>query len=316
MALTAFAPAKVNLYLHLIGRRPDGYHLLDSLIAFVDIGDRLTAEPATTLSLEITGPEAAGLADLGQDNLVLRAARLLGAHTRTARGAALSLEKNLPIAAGIGGGSSDAAAVLRLLTALWQLSIGEEALRSLGARLGADLPACLYGRPAWLGGVGERIEPAPDLPEAGILLANPRKQLPTAAVFAARRGPFGDAARLAAIPGNASALAQALVPRRNDLTDAAIGLVPEIGAVLAGLLRLPGALLSRMSGSGATCFALFPDRGAAEEARAALAAAEPQWWCAAGGLVGGETVAGQTLEFPVRREITGKKLLPDRAHHQ
>ena len=189
MAFTAFAPAKVNLYLHLIGRRPDGYHLLDSLIAFADIGDRITAEPATTLSLEITGPEAASLANSGQDNLVLRAARLLADHTGTARGAALLLEKNLPVAAGIGGGSSDAAAALRLLAALWQLSIGEEALGGLGARLGADLPVCLYGRAAWVCGTGERIEPAPDLPEAGILLANPRKELPTAAVFAARTGP-------------------------------------------------------------------------------------------------------------------------------
>jgi 4-diphosphocytidyl-2-C-methyl-D-erythritol kinase len=287
MVFTAFAPAKVNLYLHLIGRRPDGHHLLDSLIAFADIGDRITAEPATTLSLEITGPEAAGLADLGQDNLVLRAARLLVAHTGTARGAALSLEKNLPIAAGIGGGSSDAAAALRLLTALWQLSIGEEAVRSLGARLGADLPACLYGRAAWLGGAGERIEPAPDLPEAGILLASPRKQLPTAAVFAARTGAFYEAGRFAPMPRDATGLARTLTALRNDLTDAAIGLVPEIAAVLARLSRLPGALLARMSGSGATCFALFPDRGAAEEARAALAAAEPQWWCAAGGLVAG-----------------------------
>ena len=200
MALTAFAPAKVNLYLHLIGRRPDGYHLLDSLIAFADIGDRITAEPATTLSLEITGPEATGLANLGQDNLVLRAARLLADHTGTDRGAALFLEKNLPVAAGIGGGSSDAAAVLRLLAALWQLSIDEEALAGLGARLGADLPACVYGRAAWLGGVGERIEPAPELPETGILLANPRKELPTAAVFAARHGPFGEAGRFAPMP--------------------------------------------------------------------------------------------------------------------
>ena len=292
MALTTFAPAKVNLYLHLIGRRPDGYHLLDSLIAFADIGDRVTAEPAKSLSLEITGPEATGVANLGQNNLVLRAARLLADHTGTARGAALRLEKNLPVAAGIGGGSSDAAAVLRLLAALWQLSIGEEALRGLGARLGADLPACLYGRAAWLGGVGDRVEPAPNLPEAGILLANPRKELPTAAVFAARRGPFGDAGRLAAMPGNAIGLAQALVPRRNDLTGAAIGLVPEIDAVLARLARLPGALIARMSGSGATCFALFSDRSAAKEARMALASAEPDWWCAGGGLIAGKGLCG------------------------
>jgi 4-diphosphocytidyl-2-C-methyl-D-erythritol kinase len=292
MALTAFAPAKVNLYLHLIGRRPDGYHLLDSLVAFTDIGDRITAAPATTLSLEISGPEAAGLVNLGQENLVLRAARLLGDHAGTPRGAALYLEKNLPIAAGIGGGSSDAAAALRVLTALWQLSISEEALRCLGARVGADVPACLYGHAAWVGGIGERIEPAPDLAEAGVLLANPRKELPTVAVFAARKGPFGTSGRFAPMPGDAVELASALMPRRNDLTGAAIELVPEIGAVLARLDRLPGALIARMSGSGATCFALFPDRGAAEDARAALAAAEPNWWCAVGGLIAGKGLCG------------------------
>jgi 4-diphosphocytidyl-2-C-methyl-D-erythritol kinase len=288
MALTAFAPAKVNLYLHLIGRRPDGYHLLDSLVVFSDIGDRITAAPAPALSLEIGGPEAAGLINLGHENLVLRAARLLADHAGTARGAALYLEKNLPIAAGIGGGSSDAAAALRLLIALWHLSISEEALRSLGARLGSDVSACLFGRAAWVGGIGERTKPAADLPEAGILLVNPRKELPTAAVFAARKGLFGAAGRFAPMPDDAIKLARALMPLRNDLTGAAIELVPEIGAVLARLERLPGGLIARMSGSGATCFALFRDRGAAKEALMVLAAAEPDWWCAAGGLIAGK----------------------------
>jgi len=291
MALTAFAPAKVNLYLHVTGRRSDGYHLIDSLIAFADIGDRITVEPATTLSLEVSGPEAGILANLGHDNLVLRAARLLADHTGTAGGAALHLEKNLPVAAGIAGGSSDAAAALRLLVELWRLSLGDETLRGLGARLGADLPACLYGRTAWLGGIGEQVEPGPDLPEAGILLANPRKELPTASAFAARKGSFSGAGRFA-IPRNAVELAQALAPRRNDLTGTAIGLVPEIGRVLARLSRLPGALIARMSGSGATCFALFSDRDAAEEACMTLAAAERDWWCAAGGLIAGKGVCG------------------------
>jgi len=292
MALTAFAPAKVNLYLHVIGRRPDGYHLLDSLITFADIGDRLTAELAGTLSLSVSGPEAPGLADLGQANLVLRAARLLADHTGANCGAALHLEKTLPVAAGLGGGSSDAAAAFRVLAALWQLSLGEEELRGLGVRLGADLPACLYGRVAWLGGIGERLEPALELPAAGILLANPRRPLPTAAVFAARQGPFSTPGRFDQMPTDAIGLAQALVSRSNDLTDAAIALVPEIGAVLARLARLPGALMARMSGSGATCFALFSDRSAAEEARIPLAAAEPGWWCAAAGLVAGRGLCG------------------------
>ena len=292
MAITAFAPAKVNLYLHLIGQRRDGYHLLDSLVAFADMGDRITVAPATTLSLKVSGPEAAGLVNLGHKNLVLRAARLLGDHTGTFRGAALYLEKNLPIAAGIGGGSSDAAAALRVLTVLWHLSISEEALRCLGARLGSDVPACLYGHAAWVGGIGERIAPAPNLANAGVLLANPRKELPTAAVFAARKGPFSAGGRFAPMPDDAKELARALVPLRNDLTGAAIELVPEIGAVLARLERLPGALIARMSGSGATCFALFPDRGAAEEALTVLAAAEPDWWCAAGGLIAGKDLCG------------------------
>ena len=291
MAVTAFAPAKVNLYLHVTGRRDDGNHLLESLVAFVDIGDRLTAEPAASLSLTVDGPEAADLVAIGDDNLVLRAARLLAERAGITAGAALRLDKHLPVAAGIGGGSSDAAAVLLALKRLWRLSLADEALCALGASLGADVPACLYGRAVWVGGIGERLEPAGPLPDAGVLLVNPRKALPTAAVFAARRGQFGDVGRFAPMPGDASGLARALAPRRNDLTEAAIGLVPEIAAVLALLGRLPGSLLARMSGSGATCFALFADRAAAEEARALVAAAEPRWWSAAGGLVSGASLA-------------------------
>jgi 4-diphosphocytidyl-2-C-methyl-D-erythritol kinase len=291
MAVTAFAPAKVNLYLHVTGRRDDGYHLLDSLVAFVDIGDRLRAEPATSLSLTVDGPEAADLAAAGDDNLVLRAARLLADQAGITTGAALHLDKHLPVAAGIGGGSSDAAAALLALKRLWRISLEDEALCALGARLGADVPACLYRRAVWVGGSGERLEPSGPLPETGIFLVNPRAALPTAAVFAARRGPFGDFGRFAPMPSEASALARALMPCRNDLTEAAIRLVPEIATVLARLGRLPGSLLARMSGSGATCFVLFADRAAAEEARAVVAAVEPGWWCAAGGFVSGASVA-------------------------
>ncbi len=291
MAVAAFAPAKINLYLHVTGRRDDGYHLLDSLVAFLDIGDRLRVEPAASMSLVVDGPEAADLAAIGDDNLVLRAARLLADRAGVTGGAALHLEKHLPMAAGIGGGSSDAATALLALKRLWRVSLEDEALCALGARLGADVPACLYRRAVWVGGIGERLEPAEPLPEAGILLVNPRRALPTAAVFAARRGPFGHAGRFAPTSRNASALAHALMPCRNDLTEAAVGLVPEIAAVLAWLMGLPGSLLARMSGSGATCFALFADRAAAEKARAVVAAAEPRWWCAAGGFVCGTSLA-------------------------
>ena len=240
VAVTAFAPAKVNLYLHVTGRRDDGYHELDSLVAFADVGDRLTAEPAASRSLAVQGPEAADLAAVGDDNLVLRAARLLAERAGITAGAALHLDKHLPVAAGIGGGSSDCAAALLALKRLWRISLEDEALCALGARLGADVPACLYGRAVWVGGIGERLEPAGALPEAGILLVNPRRALPTAAVFAARRGPFGHVGRFSPMPSKASDLAAALMPCRNDLTQAAIGLVPEIATVLARLGRLPG----------------------------------------------------------------------------
>jgi 4-diphosphocytidyl-2-C-methyl-D-erythritol kinase len=291
MPVTAFAPAKVNLYLHITGHRGDGLHLVDSLVAFADIGDYLEAAPAASLSLEVSGPEAAGLASVGEDNLVLRAARLLADHAGIAATAALHLHKNLPIAGGVGGGSSDAAAALRALRALWRLSVGEEALYELAGKLGADVPACLHGGAIWVGGIGEGVDPAGILPHAGILLANPRRALATSAVFAARRGPFGEAARFAAMPADAERLAEALALRRNDLTEAATILAPEIAEVLARLSRLPGALLARMSGSGATCFALFRNRLTAARACAVLAAAEPSWWCAVGGFLAGNALS-------------------------
>ena len=270
--------------MHVVGRRADGYHLLDSLVAFADIGDSVTAAPDDALTLTLSGPEATTLAKTGDDNLVLRAARAYVAHHGVAAGAALRLVKNLPVASGIGGGSSDAAATLRALAALWNLPLGEAAMR-IAASLGADVSACLDGRPVWVGGIGERLDPLPNLPPVGILLANPRRELPTAAVFRARQGDFTTERFVRATPRHAVGLFGLLRQCRNDLTDAAIGLVPEIAVVLDRLAALPGAYLSRMSGSGATCFALFPDRTAAENAAATLTAAEPKWWVAAGALL-------------------------------
>ena len=286
-AVSVFAPAKINLYLHVLGRRPDGYHRLDSLVAFADIGDRVTARPAEALSLTVGGPEAAAVAGLGEDNLVVRAARLLMARAGIAAGAALHLEKHLPAAAGIGGGSSDAAATLRALVKLWDAPLGEPELMVHAVQLGADVPACLAGRPVWVGGIGDELTPAGALPAAGIVLANPRRPLPTAAVFRRYRGPFRPAGRLDRVPPDAAGLAAALASCHNDLTEAARALVPEIGAVLDRLAALPGALIARMSGSGATCFALFADRAAALADREKLALAEPLWWSAAGALLSG-----------------------------
>jgi len=246
----------------------------------------VVAAPSGTLSLEVTGPEAGALAGLGADNLVLRAASRLAAHYGVAPQAALRLDKHLPVASGIGGGSSDAAAALRALAALWERPLGPAAME-IAASLGADVPVCLAGSPAWVGGVGERLELLPALPPLGIVLANPRRELPTAEVFRARRDPFTTGELPRSAPAGAAALIALLRRARNDLTEAALGLMPEIALLLDRLASLPQAYLARMSGSGATCFALFADRDAAERAAAMLSAAEPGWWCRAGALLAG-----------------------------
>jgi 4-diphosphocytidyl-2-C-methyl-D-erythritol kinase len=284
--LVEAAPAKLNLYLHVVGRRDDGYHLLDSLVAFADIGDVVAAEPADGLTLEIDGPFAGALA-ADDDNLVLRAARLLAERLGRAPRARLRLTKNLPVASGIGGGSSDAAACLRALVRLWRAELPAAEMAALALRLGADVPVCLARRPTWLGGIGDELAPAPALPPAGLLLVNPRVALPTPAVFRARRGAFGAPARFAAAPRDAAELAALLAERRNDLTEAAIGIVPSVAEILAALGRLPGARLARMSGSGATCFALFDSRATADAAGTRLRAEHPGWWVGAGALLAG-----------------------------
>ncbi len=278
------APAKVNLYLHITGRRGDGYHLLDSLVVFAGTGDRLFGSPANDLSLLVTGPFAADLQAEG-DNLVLRAARALAAAAGRRPDAALVLEKNLPVASGIGGGSADAAAALRLLQRQWHVSLDPATLHAMALRLGADVPVCLAGRPTRMRGVGEQLDPSPALPDCGLLLLNPGVTLATAAVFNARSGGFSDPARLPAKWDSAVAMAADLRGMSNDLQAPAVALRPVIGDALAALAQRPGCLLARMSGSGATCFGLFanPD----DAARQAAAIARPGWWAWGGALTGG-----------------------------
>lgn len=282
--VTVQAPAKVNLTLHVTGKRDDGYHLLESLVAFAGIGDTLDLCPADELCLTLAGPTAAAL-QADDDNIVLRAARALAAHAGIAPRAHINLTKRLPVAAGIGGGSADAAAALRGLVRLWQLDIAEEQLRGLGLRLGADVPVCLAGHPTTMEGVGERLSPAPALPPAWLVLVNPRRPLSTPAVFKARTGGFSAAAPLPDSPADARALALALAARRNDLTQAAIRLEPVVGDMLALIAAQPDCLLARMSGSGATCFGLFADPQPAQSAAAALTASQPGWWVAAAPLL-------------------------------
>ncbi|WP_019015992.1 4-(cytidine 5'-diphospho)-2-C-methyl-D-erythritol kinase [Elioraea tepidiphila] len=280
MSVTEAAHAKVNLFLHVLDRRPDGYHTLDSLVVFAAPADTLRAEPDETMSLAVDGPFAGALA--GADNLVLRAARALAAATGSTRGARLTLTKALPVASGIGGGSADAAAALRALDRLWGLGLGAHRLAALGAGLGADVPVCVHGQPARIGGIGERIAAAPRLPRFGLLLANPGVALATATVFAARRGGFDAPAVLPGSWPDAATMARDLARSRNALEPAAIALCPPIATVLDALSALPGARLARMSGSGATCFALFDDDAAASDAARVLRAAQPGWWIAAG----------------------------------
>jgi 4-diphosphocytidyl-2-C-methyl-D-erythritol kinase len=275
-----FAPAKVNLYLHVTGRRTDGYHLLDSLVVFGPAADTVSATPAAGLSLVVEGPFGAGLAD-EPDNLVLRAARALAVAAGVPPGAALRLVKRLPVASGIGGGSADAAAALRLLNRVWGLDFPQARLAEIGGRLGADIPVCVAARPCRMQGVGEVLLPAPALPECGMLLVNPGVALATPAVFRARQTGFTPAATLPEAWADAPAMARNLAALHNDLEAPAIGLCPPVTEVLAALRALPGCLLARMSGSGATCFGLFTDAATAEAAAAALPGA---WWRSAGAL--------------------------------
>lgn len=272
------ARAKINLYLHVTGRRPDGYHLLDSLVAFADIGDEVVVAPADDLTLVVDGPFAAAL-DRG-DNLMLTAAKALAAAAGRTAAAGLHLTKRLPVAAGLGGGSADAAAVLRGLNEIWELGFPVAALREIGGRLGADVPVCLESRTVFMSGIGDRIEAAPAVPPVPALLVNPGIALATAEVFAALPAANDPSGRFDRPATDAAALATVLACRRNGLEDAARRLAPAVGQVLDRLSALPGALLARMSGSGATCFALFQDLEAAQTAEAALRQREPDWWTA------------------------------------
>ncbi len=289
------APAKLNLYLHVVGRRPDGYHLLDSLVAFAGVHDTIVAEKANALTLTVEGPFAAALS-AEADNLVLRAARALADAAGVRPWAALRLVKRLPVASGIGGGSADAAAALLAAGELWRITHKPGALARLALKLGADVPVCLEGRAAQLGGIGEKVDPAPPLPRTPLVLVNPLVPLPTPSVFKARSGPFSKPAPLASAPRDARDLAEALAARRNDLTNAALGLVPAIKDILAALEAQPGCLLARMSGSGATCFALFAEDGEAGAAAAALRASKPGWWVAPSELVGDASTLAPSLD--------------------
>ena len=277
MRVRVGAPAKLNLYLHVTGRRADGYHELDSLVAFTALADTLEIAPAESLRLSVTGPFADAL-DVG-DNLAARAATALAEKLGRPADVRITLDKRIPVAAGLGGGSADAAAVLRGLARLWRLGAEHAGdLQETALGLGADVPVCLDSRAAHMAGIGEALSAPPHLPSCGVLLVNPGVPVPTGPVFAARRGPFSAASRIEEAPQNAAALAALLRSRRNDLEQPALAQVPEIGRVLARLAAAPGCLLARMSGSGGTCFGLFENEAAAAGTAGAIARDHPAWW--------------------------------------
>lgn len=274
------APAKINLALHVTGRRDDGYHLLDTVAVFAAHGDRVSVESAPGLVLSVSGPFAAHAPGDATD-LAFRAAAAFFAHTGRPAGALIRVEKNIPAGAGLGGGSSDAAAVLIALDRHFGTDTPPAALRAVGASLGADVPMCLAGAALRAGGIGEAIEPIAGWPALPLVLVWPGAGVSTAAVFRAlaRR----DNPRLPPLPETPTpaALVAWLAECRNDLEPPALALAPQIGAVLDALRGTEGCLIARMSGSGTACFGLYPDMDAARAARAAIAAAAPDWWSVA-----------------------------------
>jgi 4-diphosphocytidyl-2-C-methyl-D-erythritol kinase len=268
-ALRVLAPAKINLFLHVGDKRPDGYHALQSLAVFTRVGDEIALSPDRGLKLVIHGPFADNLS-AGEDNLVLKAARALAKHAGVMRGAYLSLKKVLPVSSGIGGGSSDAAAALRGLVTLWNLKTSPDELRKIAETLGSDVPVCVACKPQWMEGRGEVLSPAEGLPMLPMVLVNPGVAVPTAKVFAGLKDRRGVSMPRPPRMQNAGDLVAFLKDTTNDLEAPARILAPAIGGVLDALRSQPGALLARMSGSGATCFAIFADFETAAAAAAVL----------------------------------------------
>jgi 4-diphosphocytidyl-2-C-methyl-D-erythritol kinase len=277
------ATAKINLFLHVGDKRADGYHELLSLVVFAGIGDWLSVAPAGRLSLSVTGPfPGTGPAD---DNLVLKAARALEAWAnqrgQKVKPVELELEKNLPIASGIGGGSSDAATTLLMLAEHWSLPISMDELQMLGIKLGADIPVCLRAAPTLVSGIGEKLEPVGGLPSFALVLANPRVEVPTASVFKALTGKSGATANPLPLVASARDLAIYLDHTMNDLASPAKAIAPIIMQVENAIAATDGCLIARMSGSGATCFGLYETLATAEAAASTIAAAHPGWWVTA-----------------------------------
>lgn len=281
------APAKVNLSLHVLGRRADGYHELESIVVFASAGDHVSLEPATELTLEVAG-ETAAEAGPSDDNLVLKAARALRERIPALRAGTFRLTKRLPVAAGLGGGSADAAAALRLLARRNSLALDDERVLEAAAATGADCTVCLASRPAFMRGIGHDLTPLESWPALAAVLVNPRVPVPTRPVFDALALTPGAIERTRAHPPLTGTPMAILAAARNDLAPPARHMAPVIADVEAALIA-HNASLARMSGSGATVFGVFPDWNAAALAARTITAAKPAWWVRATVLGGSAT---------------------------
>jgi 4-diphosphocytidyl-2-C-methyl-D-erythritol kinase len=275
--ITAFARSKVNLFLHVTGKRNDGYHLLESLVVFPEWGDRITVKKGKSITLEVTGPFSQ-LIGSTEENLAFKAAHLLKREGGSNEGARIVLEKNLPVAAGIGGGSADAAAVLKSLNVLWNIGFSNNRLGQIGLALGADVPVCLYGKPAMMSGIGEQISGLREFPKFNILLVNPGISASTGDVFSQLTISEKITSSDDFSGRTARELFIGLAAMRNDLEAPALEVAPVIDAVLSSIKEQKGCHLARMSGSGATCFGLFEEEEAAEMAARDILERHPDWW--------------------------------------
>lgn len=273
------APAKLNLFLHVTGKRDDGFHLLESLFVFTEFGDVLEVSSADTLSLESEGPFASQLPEDAVDNLVLKAVRLLDDEA----GAKVHLHKHIPVGAGLGGGSSDAAALVRALEKLWNKKADMRALE----KLGSDIPACYAAAAMYARGVGEQLMPAILPPPIYVVLVNPKKPLLTADVFKHFGTAYTEPREFPQQFSSFNTLIECLHTAHNDLQTPALSLMPEIARLLGALKASEGCAIARMSGSGATCFGLYDNEQKSLAAAASIGAAHPGWWCVATKLKGG-----------------------------
>lgn len=288
--LTIFAPAKINLFLHVTGKTDNNYHTLDSLINFADIGDEITIEPASQFSFDIDGPYAGYFnADAQKStdestNLVVKAVFAMAQKFERLPDFKITLTKNLPIASGMGGGSSNAAATIWGLLEWWNIPTNTDDLPELFLKLGADVPVCYYSQPARMQGIGDLVTPVPDMPELDILLINPGKPCPTEKVFAGITPPYSEKITFPPHFKSTHALIEFLSHQRNDLTPAASNIVSEINEILPLIQKQKGCALARLSGSGATCFGIFENADTAKEAEIKIREQNPDWWIRTGTL--------------------------------